>query len=349
MDNAPPLDLHARQWYGIRFDIPLPLVLLGRTFGITAAHPSAILRLDFDQHSYPPDLQHRFQEITFRPGVVFPRDRFGFCGYTRVTIRIRTSLDILFKDAIFETLGNESEPTKIMIRSGKNLRPWCCDLVNKVIDSYSVTHSQFWIHSMTPDDMWKIELTDYGTDADGEGQLLTFGIGVPGYQMQFAAADTFNTLDTEKLVERIAARWKPWEKLLLQASRYQEVGDYIAAGLSMCLAFEVFINQLLDENSGRVSRAVPEDAGLNVKCTKYLNGLIGGSLESSVHGQYAKTYAQLRALRNTLMHRGSTRYEWRTPAGILCDSGDISSQVECQKHVRMVSELIDYVSKRAAA
>src|SRR3989442_3947802 len=114
MHASPRLDPHLQQWYGIEFDIPLPLVLLGGHFGIRVAAPDATVRVDFYQHSYPPELQHRMHDVSISAGAL-PRDRFGLLGYTHVMMRIRTTLAQLFEDEVFQPLSDDGHPERVII------------------------------------------------------------------------------------------------------------------------------------------------------------------------------------------------------------------------------------------
>jgi hypothetical protein len=197
--------------------------------------------------------------------------------------------------------------------------------------------------------MWKLRIMQWDAEPEGEGRMLAFGIGIPDHQMELGPVEARPTQSMEHLLERIKLPWKPWEKLMLQAQRYVEVCDYIASGVSMCLAFEVFINQLLYERRAVIPVTVEDDAGLNRKCTEYLRHVIGASLENAVHGKNVEAFARVRSLRNTIMHRGMTQYSWRTPAGVTCGPVDVNDPEACREHLEMISALIEYIQQRAQA
>lgn len=126
-----------------------------------------------------------------------------------------------------------------------------------------------------------------------------------------------------------------WGMLLLDGIRELHAIRTRRAGVLTCLGFEVFLTRHL-ERHGHVC----DGKTLNVKGTQFVKKLTGKSLDDPSLGELARYWCQVRAARNSLLHKEVGVFEWTAPGESSPQQGECETLDGCASLCARVLRLI---------
>lgn len=263
------------------------------------------------------------------------KDRRGFMHYS--TIRVVFEFDKDEESTLDESLQIKEESLKFL---------------NRLIEIYRVATDEEWVEPIISSDIIKMEIERI-VGREGEKLICqrTIAAKFP-YGSQVGGIPYLTASKLDAFMRRLLADEEiPIHQLLiLDARNYLNKFNYRMSMLNACLAFETFLNEIIESNKCVLAEAGITDtqinkASLSKKATEYIKYICGESFENAAFwgSDIVFKYKRIRDSRNAVAHEGKVQY--RTDSILY----NVESVDEGKNHIAMVADLISKISEKLAS